>query len=221
MNWILLFTLIFSLCHGKESFCYFTSPQKWNMIHPSELSCHVKIGFVTEGKKGFHPSLNLALEPVSLSLADYVQKVKEIHKTDRNKEWRDLGKFQTAAGEGRLTEIKSKTEWGTARMLQLLFIKGDTAYVLTACALKEEFSAHYGAFQEAFRSLNVVQDPLESLIHSSHKEAFETLINNYRKQAISWDSVQKMVLEDFSEMGTCWQIFTLKSLASSKDLLRN
>lgn len=216
MNFILTFLLLCSLCYGSEKFCYFTSPQKWEVVPPSDSSSHVKIGFITKGKKGFHPSLNLALEPAPISLSEYVQKVKELHQADRNKQWRDLGKFQTSAGEGRLTEIKSKTEWGTARMLQLLIINDKTAYVLTACALREEFNAHYETFQKAFRSLTIVHDPLESLKPSSRKEALEKLVHNYHRQVIPWEPVQKMVLDDFSEMGTCWQIFTLKSLATPK-----
>jgi hypothetical protein len=208
MRQLISFLLLFSICYGNEPFCYFMAPKKWDITDPRHLASHVKIGFIGKGKKGFNPSLNLASEKVSLTLTEYVKKVKSIHEADRNNRWRDLGKFTTAAGEARLTSIESTTEWGPTRLLQLLLVKDGQAYILTGCAAKEEFSDYYGEFQNAFRSLQILSHPLDSLTPQK-KEQLEKLTSQEPKD---WPLIQKVITEDFSDMGACWQIFTLKLL---------
>jgi len=213
INQLLGLFIIFTIfSQASEPFCYFVSPKKWEVTTPHQRASHVKIGFIGKGKKGFHPSLNLASEAVTLSLTDYVKQVKSMHEADRKNHWRDLGKYQTASGEGRLTEIDTTTEWGATRLLQLLFIKERRAYILTACAIKEEFGDYYQEFQKAFRTLTILSDPLEALPHSPIKEALQKKINSYKQEPNHWESIQKIILNDYIDMGACWQIFTLKAL---------
>jgi len=137
--------------NASVSECFFLPPKNWEIADPRSLSPRVKIAFIKNTGKGLCPSINLAVEQTQVSLSDYLKAVKAIHEQDRNNRWRALGKVRTAAGLAQLTEIDSSSEWGSVRLLQLILLKSGTAYVLTAAALKEEFSDFYKEFQSAFR----------------------------------------------------------------------
>lgn len=210
--------------------CVFTPPKGWMVADPKSLSPRVKISFLTEGKKEYCPSLNLASEKADLSLEDYLKAVKRIHQKDKNHRWRDLGKIDTAAGEARLTEIESKTPFGPARLLQMIHIHDKVAYVLTASALKSEFAAHSKEFQKAFHSFTIKENLFEMLEKKEQQESLKTalqeLLTAWQKSPSSIKShkvdededfqrahflpFQKKVVEEYSEMGSYWQILMLQ-----------
>lgn len=143
--------------------CFFTPPSEWEIAFPSSTTPHVKIIFTKPKTLGFRPSINLSIEPTSASLEEYLKIIKEIHEQDRNKEWGLLGKMQTQAGLAQLTQINTTSEFGAIRILQLILIKQGNAYILTAAALKKEFSLYYSLFHKALRSLTLSTDLIEAL----------------------------------------------------------
>ncbi len=227
IRFLLFLFSLFCPFFAHASYCYFHPPKGWLAANPESLSPRVQIGFLGKNKKGFCPSLNLALEEVQVSLAEYLKAVKQIHEADRNNRWRSLGKIRTRAGEAELTEMDTKTQWGAIRLLQLILIKQGTAYILTAAALKEEFPQFYKEFQTAFQSLDIVEDLFaiipsqerrdalkqkqiqlrEALLAASEKK-FED--RNFQKKY--WEPFQKKIVEDFADMGAHWQELALKSI---------
>jgi hypothetical protein len=155
---------------AENSYCFFHPPSGWEITDPSTLSPRVKIRFVKPKSKGFCPSINLTVESTSVSLSEYLKAVKTIHEQDKGNQWRQLGKVHTTAGVAQLTQIDTSSEWGTIRMLQLILIKEGSAYLLTAAALKEEFSKFYQEIQTSFRSLNLTNDLFQPIAQLEKKE---------------------------------------------------
>jgi len=212
-------------------YSYFVPPKEWELANPKQLSPRVKMGFIGSTKKELRPSVNLAIEPVDVNMTEYIAAVKKIHEGDPNNRWRDLGKFSTAAGEGRLTELESKSEWGNVRLLQLIVLKNKIAYIITASALKEEFSRFYQDFQSVFRTFTITSDLIGTVQNADQRQKLQKLSDNLvsRLKATSgespenrfadaqfqkddWIPFQNAVIQDFSEMGAYWQVLILQSI---------
>lgn len=210
--------------------CFFTPPQNWEIADPHSLSPHVKIAFLKNTGKGFCPSINLAVEETSVSLSDYLKAVKAIHEQDRSNHWRALGKVRTASGLAQLTEIDSSSEWGPIRILQLILLKEGRAYVLTAAALREEFSNYYKEIQSAFRSFTLTSDLLSHIPQMERREALKqkqqelieagmlalarqsekkTALEDSEFQEKYWTPFEQSVVSGFTDMGAFWQVLIL------------
>jgi len=206
-------------------FCYFTPPKGWDLADMSKLSHRMRICFIGKSSSNLLPSVSLATEKVDISLKAYVDIVKSDCEKDPNRVWRDLGKYNTSLGEGRLTEREMKTQWGISRQIQLIVIKDNQAYVLTAGALKEEFSRHYQDFEAVLRSLTITQDLTAPLASTEKKELLQKLVEKLEKsfqaeetfesktfQKESWEPFQQKIINDFTEMGPYWQILLLRDV---------
>lgn len=134
----------------------FTPPKGWRMAEPDKLPPHVQIMVVGEGKLEFPPSINLSTEEYAGTLDDYLKIVKKIN-DDNEAVWKDLGKIKTEAGEASLSQAENITQYGSVRMMHVILVKDGMVYILTAGALKSEFSMHYKDFFEAFRSFSIKQ----------------------------------------------------------------
>ncbi len=206
--------------------CYFIPPKGWDIADQSKLSPRVQICFIGKGSNNLLPSINLATEEVDISLKAYIDIVKSDCESDPNTVWRDLGKYNTPLGEGRLTEREVKTFWGVSRQIQLIVIKDQRAYILTAGALKEEFSRYYHDFEAALKSLTITPDLaadavkkelLTTLIRNLHND-FKTITDASAEEAFdsanfqnqSWKPFQQKIINDFTEMGAYWQILLLR-----------
>lgn len=220
----------FGFCQTKP-FCYFIPPAEWRSADPKMLSPHVQVGFFGKGKTAFHPSLNLATEEVdNATMKEYLKAVKEIHESDRNTSWRDLGKFQTHAGTAELTEITTKNQWGEIKMLQIILIANKVAYIVTGAMLKEEFAVFRGPIIKAFRSLTITSDLFDSVSDQDKRKALKdayvktTALQSKNEETLkerkdAFDDFQKLVLNDYNEMGMHWQILLLKEAFDALDLL--
>lgn len=218
--------------YSPPSHCFFTPPSGWDIADPRSLSPRVKIAFLKSTSNGFCPSINLAIEETSVTLNEYLKAVKAIHEQDRSNHWRALGKVKTNAGLAQLTEIDSKTEWGPIRLLQLIFLKDGQAYVITASALREEFSNYYKEIQCAFRSLTLSSDLLGNIPQTERREMLKTkqhllmqaaekmlttsaenknLLEDPLFQEKHWIPFQQSVLSSFNDMGAFWQLLILRN----------
>lgn len=219
----------FQTSKNEKQFCFFTPPEKW-IPNVSEKSETVQIEFYTKGEKELHPSINLAVENINISAKEYLQAVKTIHTSHKGTEWRDLGKMETLAGSAFLTELDIPSQYGPTRQLQLILIKNSKAYIVTACALKDEFSKFYKEFQNSFKSLTITPDPISYLKDAKKKEMLLKLKHPLKALAIknpkdfeseafktTWKPFQDFVISECSEMGAYWQIVVLKG--TKEDLL--
>lgn len=131
----------------------FTPPQGWKAADPKILPQSVKAMVIGQGAHEFPPSMNLGIETYQGTLKQYLQRVKEINES-QGLEWKNLGNISTGAGNASLSQVDKKNEWGCIRMMHVILKKEDQIYILTASALKDEFSKFYKEFFVAMRSLH-------------------------------------------------------------------
>lgn len=208
---------------------FFIPPKDWSVADPKLFAQSVQACFIGKNKKGFTPSVNLAVEKSDLSCAEYLKIVKQLHESDKGNRWRDLGHMNTRAGKARITEIDSKTEWGQIRMLQSILAKDGCVYILTAAALKEEFMDYYEDFEKVIRSFTITADLSSEIPQSKKREKLEQQFSLLKKawnsssvtsdarfsdknfQKNHWIPFQKCILNDFKEMGPYWQALVLQT----------
>lgn len=130
----------------------FTPPEGWLAADPKNLPANVKIIIAGKGSKEFPPSMNLAVEKYAGDLKSYLKIVKGINEQHKTP-WKDLGTIKTGIGEASLSQVNMLTEWGEVRMMHVIAKYGDSIYILTASALKSEFSKFYPIFFAAMSSL--------------------------------------------------------------------
>lgn len=213
------FLLLFFPLWIQASVCYFTPPAGWSCADPKQLSPHVQVGFIGESSSEFRPSINLALEKVDISLKDYVKAVKKIHLAQPNTTWRDLGRFKFTAGEGRLTEISTRSAWGDIKMLQALFIQGQTAYILTAAISQKDYIKEQKTLLLALQSLSLAPN-LYTNLQEDLKLRFENFFQSLNIgpkttdpatwKKTEWSLLQSLVDEAGAQMGSHWQFLALK-----------
>lgn len=210
MHFLLIFLAFFAIAEARQ--CYFLPPQGWEIAQLKTPSPHVKIGFIGKGSTDFRPSLNLAFEEVDVSLKDYIKAVKELQLSDPTNKWRDLGKFPTKAGIGRLTEMSNTSPWGEIKIYQAIFVEKGMAYILTAAVLKEDFPKFQAELMKAFRSLSVTDDLCSAIPDAQERGLFQsfyaTLGTNEDKEE-EWDKLQKQV-GSLSQLGPYWQFLALQ-----------
>ncbi len=225
----LIFFCIFSL-HATEdppSFAVFTPPKTWEIVSPETLPGHVVVSFVGKSRKELAPSINLAIEEISCSSAEYLKIVKNLNRSHSGNKWRDLGKFKTEAGEAHLSEIETKIPSGTVRLLQLIFVHDNRAYILTAGALKEEFARHYQEFEGALKSFSITKDLFSCITNNEKKEKLLEAIAHLKENKLSrdaflnpqfqestWIPFQNQFLKDSIEQGAYFQLLALQQIAS-------
>lgn len=197
----------------------FTPPEGWQCARPRNASPYVQVGYVGKGTTAFHPSINLATEEIDVPLKEYLKAVKEVHLRERNTTWRDLGKFNMQAGEGRLTEITSNGMWGEVKTYQAIYVEGTTAYILTAALQKKDISTLQKEIFQAFRSFSLLPD-LTTPLSDGRKDHYAELLiplgqftpeePTASQQKRQWDKFQKAITNDFPEMGSHWQFLALQ-----------
>lgn len=222
--------------------CYLIPPADWEIASTSPCSENPRVAFVKKTKSSFRPSLNLTTEPVRTSVEEYLKAVEKLHAADRQTEWRHLGQIQTLHGPAELTQLDIKAEWGDVRMLQLILIRHQNAYVVTAASLKKDFSLHYRDFYSVFQNIQFTHDLAQDLIDSEQKEALKeaqvalenawkkalassdskdpiSLFESSRFQKKHWAPFQKIIEKKYSAMGAHWQFLMIKT--TQEQLLRS
>lgn len=194
---LLIFTHLNSLCAAaeiksspqNEPYVWFTAPKGWMYADTStlppnaKLSPKIKIMVIGKGQHPMPPTMNLFTEPYTGTLKQYLKMVKSINDAQGH-EWKDLGNINTASGPGSLSQMDTKTEWGHLRMMQVILLKDGHIYILTASALKEEFSNFYKEFFASMRSLRISKDLFDTVNPPERqkelKTAYQSVINQWK-----------------------------------------
>ncbi len=138
----------------SEGGAYFQAPDDWTLLEPEQLPKSIIMLAKGAGKREVSPSINLAKENVTLTLREYLKVVREINEAE-GRNWKELGTIQTASGPASLSQCDYTDQWGDSRMLHAITVQNNTAYILTASALKEEFPDHYELFFQSIQSLHL------------------------------------------------------------------
>ncbi|CUI17283.1 conserved putative secreted protein [Candidatus Protochlamydia naegleriophila] len=170
----------------------FTPPPGWRMADSKLLPERVRLMVVGQGPSAFPPSMNLSLEPYSGSLKEYLKIIKNMNDA-QGFEWKDLGTIRTEAGTASLSQVDTKTEWGNVRLMHVILLKNGTIYILTASALKDEFSQFYKEFFASMRSLRVAKDAFEMIVNTQQRTQLKNAVQKLGQQ---W---QKMVEQQHRE----------------------
>lgn len=212
----------------------FTPPKGWRLADQQGLSPHVQIMVVGKGNNTYPPSMNLATEKFSGTLKDYLKIVKKINEAEKV-EWKDLGPIRTLSGNANLSQVEITTQWGQIKMMHAIAVKDQTAYILTASALKEEFPKFYKDFFNSIQSLAINKDLYETLkdskqrsnlkkIHLDLETQFDRLLKEspssspkdvFESEAFQneyWKPYQSKLEKEFSGMGGDWVSMILSSV---------
>lgn len=140
--------------HEATAQASFKSPEGWRYANEKELPSNIKVMVIGKSEYEYPPSINLGTEKFDGTIKDYLKLVKSLNQS-MGKEWKDLGKIRTEAGNASLSQSDIKTEWGDVRMMHVILVKSGVAYIMTAASRKEEFPKFYKDFFASMRSLNV------------------------------------------------------------------
>jgi hypothetical protein len=165
----------------EEGLVFFTPPAGWMLAESNALPKHVKTMVIGKGPTSFPPSLNLSCEPYKGTLKQYLKIVKNMNAA-KGYEWKDLGNIQTQAGTGNLSQVDTKTSWGNVRLMHVILIKNGNVYILTASALKDEFSIFYKEFFAAMQSLKIAKDLYEMLNTPQQRTELKTTADKLQAQ---------------------------------------
>lgn len=197
----------------------FTPPKEWRLVDKSKLPASILAMVVGKGAHDFPPSINLGIHHDSGSLRQFLKYVKQTNDAD-GVDWKDLGTIHTDAGEASLSQLETRTEWGLVREMQVILVKDNKAYILTAAALKDEFSKFYKDFFSSMRSLRINKTLVEMVPDRSRRnrleEATAEVVNawhdernsgfeNDRFQNNVWNPLKQKLEREFSDMGAEWQ----------------
>lgn len=193
----------------------FTPPRDWRYADASQLGKAVKIMVVGQGSSHFPPSINLATETYQGTLKDYLKVMKAINDKD-GAAWKDLGTIKTSAGNGSLSQVDLKNQWGEVREMHVVLKKKNTIYILTSAALRDDFAKYYKDFFDAMRSLKINKEFDEMVSSPSLREellkkiaalkiaAQGTSFTSEEFQTNDWIPFQKFLNERFSSQGKKW-----------------
>ncbi|WP_068468313.1 hypothetical protein [Candidatus Protochlamydia phocaeensis] len=159
----------------------FTPPNGWHFADPSVLPARVKVMVVGKGPSAFPPSMNLSMEPYKGTLKQYLKIIKSMNDA-QGYEWKDLGTIRTEAGNASLSQVDTKSEWGTVRLMHAVLLKNGNIYILTASALKDEFSRFYKDFFAAMRSLRVVKNAFEMVVNPQQRNQLKSAAQKVQDQ---------------------------------------
>jgi hypothetical protein len=218
---------LFSLCLAFSSplrgaspsprpICYFIPPQGWEIAKLLTPSPYIQIGFVGKSSSSFRPSMNLAFEEIDVDLKEYVKAVKEIHLSEPGTQCRDLGKFLMQAGEGRLLEVSSSSAHGELKQFQAIFVKDQTAYILTAAASKEALPKLQAELIQSLKSLQLVPDLFAPLSELQKKDLGQLCANlndgelSQEARIKRLSSLEKTLAERFPDLGPHWRFLVLR-----------
>ena len=197
----------------------FTPPPGWVMADSALLPPSVRVMVVGKGERIVPPSMNLTTQPYTGTLKQYLKIIK--NKNDaQGYAWKDLGNIRTQAGQANLSQVDTKSEWGEIRLMHVTLLKNGWIYILTASALKEEFSKYYKQFFAAMRSLRVCTDLFEMVTNPQHRTELKAAIQKLKENAqkylnqkqeqspsLSFNEVKKSTFEDVDFQNNVWKPF--------------
>lgn len=169
---------------SKVSIPIFTPPADWQLVDKKSVPLPPRVQMLTVGKgpSAFPPSMNLSSEPYQGTLKQYLQIVKRMNE-EKGDTWKDLGVINTKAGQASLSQVDNKSQWGDVRLMHLILLKNGTIYILTASALKSDFSLFYQDFFKAMRSFRMATDLSD--LDQAQKELFASQSENKPENASS------------------------------------
>ena len=182
LRWLLILVACGFPLFGEEfGVITFTPPEGWRVAESKDLPGSVKMMFVGKPLSNFPPSINLGMERFAGTLKEFIKTRVKASNEAHGRDWKDLGSIRTEAGSANLSQLDQRTEWGEVRMMQVILGKVGTMYILTAAALKSEFSKYYKDFFAAMKTLRFNKNLYEVIGDSKLKEALKATVVELKK----------------------------------------
>ncbi|MCP5469245.1 MAG: hypothetical protein H7A36_01910 [Chlamydiales bacterium] len=135
---------------------HLTLPDGWECVTDmAQLPKKVKMIAIGQSSSKFTPSINLATEETDLDIQEYVDTAKMYHESEPETEVTYMGRIPTKSGNAFLLQIDRRTDWGIVRFMQAALIDEETAYVVTATCLRDEFANYCGRFFDSIKSFEI------------------------------------------------------------------
>ncbi len=203
MKKIILLVFTYFNLHAS-SICIFTPPENWQIQFSQYNNKYRKISFVEKTyKKKLYPSIILSIEE-NVS-KNYLSSVKNLHKKN-NHSIKDLGDINTLSGNAHLLEISIQED---LKILQLILLKNNIAYLLTTSCDINDFPKHANDFKKSLFSLQLIDNLFDVIKDQSKKNTLIKKFNSTDKK-----DFEKNVFSNFKELGSYWQYLILKEYAN-------
>ncbi|SCA62780.1 Uncharacterized protein SCG7086_AD_00330 [Chlamydiales bacterium SCGC AG-110-P3] len=164
---------------------FFDPPEGWGFADPSLMNENLKMLVVGKGSNVLPPTINLSQEVFDGTMKEYIEIAKRITR-DRGGSWRRMGTVKTAAGKATLAQTETRTEFGETKMFHAFLLHRGIIHIVTASAIKNEYSAFYDTFFKAIQSLRVNQSPEEMLSDSARRATLDDACATVKTQ---WKAV--------------------------------
>ena len=171
---------------SKPGMCMFDIPTGWKEIDSMTLTKHVQVFVKAPIKNTLAPSINLATEPVSVSISEFVMHAKKLYSSTKSYIWKDVGIIKTQAGEAHLALIDSISKFGPAKIIQAIIINNSIAYTLTTCCLKKDFPIYQKYFFQAIRSFTIGENVFKMVDNVENREKLIILCDELIKAWLSY-----------------------------------
>ncbi len=215
---IFLFQKIYAL---NVKTVFFIPPNKWELVNPKLYPPFIEVSFVKKEISTCRPTLNLAIQKTSLTLDEYTNEAKKIHIKERTATYRILDKIHLSQGPAYICQINKTTNSTDFEILQMIFVKDDYAYVLTAACRKEEMLKNYQTFMNVFTSFKIIDD-LFSLVSDTQKKdeliiqfnkiSHSLKTSNEKENKKNIASFEKYLDKKFANLGKYFQILLIKKI---------
>lgn len=158
-----------------EDIFLFSPPKGWKIAPPNKNTSYIQVGYIKNSAGLFRPSLNYAKEKTDLSLLEYIQSVKKIYASQKEKQISDMGNITTDLGPARLLMINTSSPAGKIKLFQSIVVYNHMAHILTGSTLLEDFSQYYSVFLHAFTSMRIIDDLFSEISPTEKQDKLRSL----------------------------------------------
>ena len=191
------FIFIFSFFNAIAAVYIFKPPSK--CVAASVKNDCVKAQYAYKSEHG-NVVLNFALEPVTISLNEYIDAIGELSSIKR------LGSISSKSSKGEL--IRVITDNNSAQVFQAVFVEEGTAYIITASVPSKDLSSVRKDMMQSFRSFEKIDN-----VYASLSQGEVDKLHSIAKSK-SLKELAQYLYKKHSKLGYYWQCLILEAMAS-------
>ncbi len=166
---------------SDEKIPFFTPPKEWVIANPKTYTKYIKVAFTKNEKTICRPTINLSVQETDMDLDEYTNEAKKAHEIDPNITYKILGTIDLLNEnlKASLSEVTKTAYSIDYKILQMIFVKYQTAYILTAACKKQDIINYYPTFIESFKTFELIDDLFSKVNTNSKKFNKNILLEKY------------------------------------------
>ncbi|NGX35928.1 MAG: hypothetical protein K1000chlam1_00764 [Candidatus Anoxychlamydiales bacterium] len=214
----LFFIFVFQLLIA-ETHPFFIAPKNWQVTNPKTYTKYIQIAFTKNETAICRPSLNLSIQETDLTLDEYTKEAQKIHQKDPNTTYTILGNIDLSQGKAKLSQIDQKIYSTNYQLLQMIFIKDNVAYIMTASSKKDDMLKNHQTFLDTFSSFKITHDLFSLVSDKSKQEMLKQKYNSFltssknlsdKQLKKKLSSFEKYLDNNFQNLGKYFQVLLFK-----------